>query len=1141
MKGDFTRLPPPSGGDPTLTGLWLQQGRPLLDADWNALAALLRDLSTGPLRDILGPAAGPARDLGFAILPAPCLSLNEAADGGRQGLRLGPGRSLPFAQNVPAWTVERVEIDALDRVLILEEVDEVQVPERPWTLLLRLLVPAGGHGPLLERPGVWRLMVGADGALSLLVGDTSHAMGRVEFDRWIDLLLVDRGPWLEIAIDGAAATRTPTHGHHHHHHGKDRHPPERQPVLLIGHSRPVGKGHGATLACRLSALHLWRFAADSAAFARARRAGHLPRHRLVADLDFTLLLPCEGELHLKDRSGHGNDGVVHGSARPPRIRVVDVTVGAGRYFLEGDRLLNPAPVTVGAQPFLPGGSSLPRTGANLYYLEGFQRGRDAAQCPSLLDPALDGIDTVVRSEQVWQVKCLHGADEQRVQDQFQALNQEKPGGLRLWCDTEQRTLGVNGLYRVEIHDPGWAQADPLPAAACAALRMARIVQTANRRVALPAGMVPPAVGAPVWVGAAADGSGGSLARVASIPGDPAGLLVLDRLPDGVGDGDAISILPLATWKFSRENAGLAQTVETLLPGVDADGTPIVLVRRRIVGPSPARPVDGDWAELVEDADELLGRPGRLCPVLAADDGRDQILLGGWVPRPGDGGPAAGRILRIWDVPLQPALDDPDPPEAGGGWPRLACLADQTLDPGVHIAFQADGRYRTGDYWTATLRGGQVAVAGWDPAQAKAPDGPTRHRAPLAEIWLDAQGVRVRDRRYPFLSLAEISALLGDGRDQHFLQGLAAWAEAWRVDPPDPLTGPDEQARNWVRRGLARLLHDDLRLLAAGSKGGDGFWRSGAVVAADTLSAGHWHKIDSTSDDIRGPGHAFMIGPLLGFVEEMTGRVQVAEPGRRPWSVAAIVAPAHGMAVTAGRDLVFIGGGWLINHGLPAHDWVLLDPVTGREVARGRLKIPVAHATASLIDGLVHVVGGYGPGREPQPCVQLVDLANGRCHIVGDMPEPVMEQAAVTLGGMVLLAGGRHADGRVRKGVALMSARSAGWIERAPLPHGLARPAATLARGGVALAGGIDHDGCDRADVLCYRPDSDDWLPLPPLPQAGHGFGLTVTPDAFAGLQPRLFAVGGQRGHDGHHHALHDTLSLAQTQLLHVLANRRPEK
>ncbi len=1140
MKGDFTRLPPPPGDDPTLAGLWLQQGRPLLDADWNALAALLRDLSTGGLREIMGPAAGPARDLGFAIQPIPCLSLNEAADGGRQGLRLGPGRSLPFAHEVPAWVVERVEIDALDRVLILEELDEARVPERPWTLLLRLLLPAGGHGPLLERPGLWRLMVAADGTLSLLLGDKNHRMGTIGFDLWTDLLLVDRGPWLEISLNGAAATRVPTPASHHH--GKDRHPPEREPALLVAHSRPTGKGHGATLPCRVAALHLWRFAADCAAFARARRAGHLPRHRLVADLDFMTLLPDGGDLCLKDRSGHGNNGIVHGSARPPRIRIVDVDIGAGRYYLQGDRLLNPSRVTVGDQPYLPGGTHLPRTGANLYYLEAFQRSLDAAQRPSMLDPALDGIDTVVRGQQVWQVKCLHGADEQRVLDRFQALEEERAGSLRLWCDGEQRTLGVNGLYRVEIHDSGWALADPLPPAAREALRTARIVQASARRVVLPAGMPPPPVGAPVWIGAGqADGTGGSLARIVSIQTDPAGLLVLDRLPDSVGDGDAISILPLATWKFSRENAGLAQTVEQLLPGVDAEGAPIALVRRRIVGPAPSRPVDGDWAEVTEDADELLGRPGRLCPVLAADEGLDQILLGDWVSRPGDDAAAEGRILRIWDVPLQPAVDDLAPPDPAGSWPRLARVADQTLDPGVHIAFQAGGRYRTGDYWTAPLRGGQVAVAGWEAGQAKIPDGPIRHRAPLADVWLDAQGVRVADRRRPFLSLAEISALLGDGRDQHFLKGLAAWAEAWRVEPPDPLTGPDEQARNWVRRGLARLLHDDLRLLAAGSKGADGFWRSGALVTAETFSAGQWHRVDSVGDDIRGPGHAFMIGPLLGFVEEMTGRVTVAEPGRRPWSVAALVAPAHGMAVTAGRDLVFIGGGWLINHGLPAPEWVLLDPVTGREVARGRLKIPVAHATASLIDGLVHVVGGYGPGREPQPCVQLVDLANGRCSIIGDMPEPVMEQAAVTLGGMVLLAGGRHADGRVRKGVALMSARSAGWIERAHLPHGLARPAATLARGGVALAGGIDHDGRDRADMLCYRPDSDDWQPLPPLPQAGHGFGLTVTPDAFAGLQPRLFAMGGQRGHDGHTHALHDTLSLAQTQLLHVLANRRPEK
>lgn len=66
MKGDFTR----NTFDPKnhFIRVLMQQGRVQLDADWNEQTAILLHYLRTLARDLLGPHAGPAGDLGFAIM-----------------------------------------------------------------------------------------------------------------------------------------------------------------------------------------------------------------------------------------------------------------------------------------------------------------------------------------------------------------------------------------------------------------------------------------------------------------------------------------------------------------------------------------------------------------------------------------------------------------------------------------------------------------------------------------------------------------------------------------------------------------------------------------------------------------------------------------------------------------------------------------------------------------------------------------------------------------------------------------------------------------------------------------------------------------------------------------------------------------
>ncbi len=83
MQGDFTR----DSFDPRrhYTGVLMQQGRVQLDADWNEQGAIARWQLRGALADIIGPAGGPAGNVGFAITP-------PDAAAGNKGFTIGAGR-----------------------------------------------------------------------------------------------------------------------------------------------------------------------------------------------------------------------------------------------------------------------------------------------------------------------------------------------------------------------------------------------------------------------------------------------------------------------------------------------------------------------------------------------------------------------------------------------------------------------------------------------------------------------------------------------------------------------------------------------------------------------------------------------------------------------------------------------------------------------------------------------------------------------------------------------------------------------------------------------------------------------------------------------------------------------------------------
>lgn len=124
---------------------------------------------------------------------------------------------------------------------------------------------------------------------------------------------------------------------------------------------------------------------------------------------------------------------------------VGLQIGNGHYYVAGILCDNPAVIAWAAQPFMPAGSALPDTaGQYTAYLDLWPRTVNAWQDSSLGEVALNGADTVVGWQQLWQVKLL---------PQNAAPPWAAPSSPLMNVQvTNSAGLG-NWLYRIEIHYP----------------------------------------------------------------------------------------------------------------------------------------------------------------------------------------------------------------------------------------------------------------------------------------------------------------------------------------------------------------------------------------------------------------------------------------------------------------------------------------------------------------------------------------------------------------------------------------------------------------------------------------------------------------------------------------------------------------
>ena len=352
LQGDFTRLR--FDRSRRFSGVRMQQGRVQLDADWNELLDLLDGRIRTGTADLVGASGAPAGAAGFAVAA------------GELGLELGTGGHCVLVGGGEGF-------------------DLPEEARRQGVVLEAEAVPRG-DGPVLALYSrlasqrtfrlAWELSV-AGGALRWRTGDgvdlRSAPLPGLVGDR--HELRVASGPsGTEVRLDGRSVAEG----------GGSEVPPGRLVLMVGAHKPPHFEGLLCALRLRGPGEELlgdWRFGGGEEA---ARR--------------------------VSDRGPLGEEAVVRGGDRAPRLLPVDLSLGAGRYYVDGVLCENPRRTTYRTQPDLPG-AALPQPAGgeaehHVLWLDVWERGLTAAEDPEAVEPGLGGADTVTRSRVVAQVRSL---------------------------------------------------------------------------------------------------------------------------------------------------------------------------------------------------------------------------------------------------------------------------------------------------------------------------------------------------------------------------------------------------------------------------------------------------------------------------------------------------------------------------------------------------------------------------------------------------------------------------------------------------------------------------------------------------------------------------------------------------------------
>jgi hypothetical protein len=430
-----------------------------------------------------------------------------------------------------------------------------------------------------------------------------------------------------------------------------------------------------------------------------------------------------------------------------------------------------------SQPFAPPQTSpLGRPGPSLNYvayLDSWQRVITALEDPSIADVALNGADSAVRTQTVWQVKLMPVLRQQPEPTNQQALTAWQAqlassttprGQMSAVLEAAAATLLENQLYRVQIHCGNIPASTQAPTSVTAT-----IGQHANQVTVT--NWTPDGVawdlGQTVLLTPQGGGATGTLlAQVLDV--DQAALtLTLDVTLIAGWSG---TLQRVVTFTWARDNASLAVGII----GVGSNTLTVDDTNPRIAGAFRV----SDWVEVTTPARSLVGQPGVMLHVTRVDG---STLTFDYLP---------GGIDETWTVQLW-----------SGAYATLGGLAaphqdvtsdtgNVALEDGIAVVFSTNSIFQTGDYWNVVARANTQAID-WPNDGGPLllpPAGPQHHVMPLAVLTYDSEKSQwiVDDARPAFGAFVDLLDRRGDIMNGPLLVDNAATTRVL----PDPDTPYD---------------------------------------------------------------------------------------------------------------------------------------------------------------------------------------------------------------------------------------------------------------------------------------------------------------------------------------------------------------
>ncbi len=454
-----------------------------------------------------------------------------------------------------------------------------------------------------------------------------------------------------------------------------------------------------------------------------------------------------------------------------------VAIGRGRYYVDGILCENETEgLAFENQPDLPmrklsDGTSPPwpqnftdplgKACLGLVYLDVHARHITSLEDPSILEPALQNVDTATRSKTVWQVRVLPWTgvfEDPAARDALQSLLEKRaeleappsaparvpsPVAMRALVPASAQAqavlLGPRMALESELADVQRQLAELLVGVDCRAgmtvLGSLRAGRTGMMSAQLGPSEESPDPCKPV-AGAAYRGLENQLYRVEIHSPGPLGK---------------------ATFKWSRWNGSI------VTPWLKPENESSDQVRVQSLGRDQVlRIAAGDWVELTDDAHELWGLPGTLVQVTVAEDDvltldtKDGTISIDWNRFP------VNPKVRLWD-------QDSAAIPTGKDW--------VDLEDGIQVRFEGEA-FQTGDYWLIPARAATQSIE-WPtldgpPPVSKAmpPLGIHHHICPLAIVARFVKDGKeslfvVDDCRHVFPPITEFTSLFyvsGDGQE-----------------------------------------------------------------------------------------------------------------------------------------------------------------------------------------------------------------------------------------------------------------------------------------------------------------------------------------------------------------------------------------